>query len=105
LIVSNLAFEVGAEVEEETDQPEGGCGAIEGVQAKAARAKVVLELLDAVFAFGAAVVEAPGWPRVVAQGGDQDLKGIAGDLEQFAPARRSRMVSRTTTSRRGACQP
>jgi hypothetical protein len=64
LIVSNLAFEVGAEVEEETDQPEGGCGAIEGVQAKAARAKVVLELLDAVFAFGAAVVEsarlAPG---------------------------------------------
>src|SRR6266852_1685242 len=87
LILRNLAFEVGDEVEQETDQAESGFSAIEGVQAEAVSAKVVLELLDAVFAFGAAVVKAPGWHRVMPQGGDQDMKGIAGDLEQFAPAR------------------
>ena len=68
-IVSNLAFEVGDELEEETDQPECGFGAVEGVQAEAACTKVVLEFLDAVFAFGAAVVEAPGLPRVMLESG------------------------------------
>src|SRR6266849_3933588 len=33
------------------------------------------------------LLEAPGWHRVMPEGGDQDMKGIAGDLEQFAPAR------------------
>src|SRR5713101_9665052 len=76
LILSNLAFAVGDEVEQETDQAEGGFGAIEGVQAEAVSAKVVLEFLDAVFALGTAVVEPPGWHRVMAKGGDQDMKGI-----------------------------
>ena len=52
LILSNLAFEVGDEVEQETDQAESGFGAIEGVQAEAASAKVLLEFIDAVFALG-----------------------------------------------------
>ena len=68
--MSNLAFEIGDEVEEETDQPKGGFGTIEGVQAKAACTKIFLEFLDAVFAFGAAVVEAPGLYRVMPEGGD-----------------------------------
>src|SRR5229473_777106 len=55
LILSNLAFEVGDEVEQETDQAEGGFGAIEGMETKAVGAKVLLEFLDAVFALGAAV--------------------------------------------------
>ena len=46
LILSNLAFEVGDEVEQETNQAEGGFGAIEGVQAEAVSAKVLLEFLD-----------------------------------------------------------
>src|SRR5713226_4849145 len=87
LILSNLAFAVGDEVERETDQAEGGFGAIEGMETKAVGAKVLLEFLDAVFALGAAVVEAPGLHRVVVEGGDQNMKRIAGNLEQFTPAR------------------
>src|SRR5216684_3830334 len=64
LMLSNLAFAVGDEVEQETDQAESGFGAIEGVQAEAVSAKVFFEFLDAVFALGAAVVRsarlAPG---------------------------------------------
>ena len=33
-MLSGFAFEFGHEVEQETDQPEGGFGAIEGLQAK-----------------------------------------------------------------------
>src|SRR5713101_8622668 len=74
LILSNLAFAVGDEVERETDQAEGGFGAIEGMETKAVGAKVLLEFLDAVFALGAAVVEAPGLHRVVVEGGDQNME-------------------------------
>ncbi len=56
LILSNLAFAVGDEVERETDQAEGGFGAIEGMETKAVGAKVLLEFLDAVFALGASVL-------------------------------------------------
>ena len=41
------------------------------------------------------------------EGGDQDMKGIAGDLEQFASARLGPFTDHFahTTSRRGAGQP
>ena len=57
-------FELGEQIEQEADQTEGGFGAIKGMETKAVGAKVFFEFLDAVFAFGAAVVEsarlAPG---------------------------------------------
>jgi len=65
LILSDFAFEFGNEVGQETDQPEGGFGAIEGLQTKTVSPEIFLELFDAVFALGAAVVEAPGCHRVV----------------------------------------
>jgi hypothetical protein len=71
LILSDLAFEVGHEIEQEADQAKGGFGAIEGLQAKTVSAEVLFELLDAILALGAAVVETPGRHRVVPERGHQ----------------------------------
>ena len=65
MLLSDFAFEFGDEVEQEADQAEGGFGAIEGLQAKAIRRKVLLELLDAVLALRATVVEPPDLHRLV----------------------------------------
>ena len=56
MLLSDFAFEFGDEVEQEADQAEGGFSAIEGLQAKAIRRKVLLELLDTILALGAAVM-------------------------------------------------
>ena len=87
MLLSDFAFEFGDEVEQETDQAEGGFGAIEGLQARTVSAEVLLELLDAVLALGAAVVEALGCHRVKAQHSHQHMKGVARHFQQFAPAR------------------
>lgn len=60
LILSDFAFGVSDEVEQETDQAKGDLGVIEGLQAKTVSAEVFLELLDAILALGAAVVKTPG---------------------------------------------
>src|SRR5947207_10631249 len=85
-ILGDFAFELGDQVEQKTDQPEGGFGAIERLQTKTTSAEIFLELFDTVLDLGAAVIEAPGLHRIVTERGHQDMKGVAGHLEQFASA-------------------
>src|SRR5208337_2090087 len=81
---ASRALKLREQVEQQQDGLESGFGGEELLQAETVSAEVMLEFGDAVFHIGSPVVIAPDFFWSIAAAGDEEAKGIAGHVQQFA---------------------
>lgn len=81
-VAKDLVLEGSDQVEEEHVELQDGLGAGERREAEAVGGEIEFEFLDAVFAVGTAVVEAPDLFRRQGKIGDDGVECVAGDIEE-----------------------